>query len=142
VGEEQPRISSTRLPYSIPNVYELSRYRLANERVLCSFGASGSEHAKLVYDDATILLAMAIADNVLVGIRPETDLQELENPPGENKFPLLYTTGAGKKKFILRKCSVMLRIGRVSVAIRKLRILVHSYVSYSSARQDQPNGTG
>jgi hypothetical protein len=29
----------------------------------------GKEHAKLVYNDAAILLAMAIADKVLVGIR-------------------------------------------------------------------------
>jgi hypothetical protein len=47
---------------------------------------------------------MAIADNVLVGIRSEADLQELEILPGENELPLLYTTGA-EKKVILRKCS-------------------------------------
>jgi hypothetical protein len=33
-------------------------------------------------DDAAILLAMAIADNVPVGIRSEADLQKLETPPG------------------------------------------------------------
>jgi hypothetical protein len=57
------------LLYSIPNVYESPRYKLANERVLCSFGAAGKEHAKFVYNDAAILLAVAIADKVLVGIR-------------------------------------------------------------------------
>jgi hypothetical protein len=61
-------------PTLIPNAYELPQYRLANEKVLCSFGAAGSEHAKLVYDDAVILLAMAIADNVLVSIKSEADL--------------------------------------------------------------------
>jgi hypothetical protein len=82
----------------------LPRYRLANENVLCSFGAAGSEHAKLVYDDAAILLAMAIADNVLVGIKSEADLQELEILRGENELPLLYAPGAAEK-VILRKCS-------------------------------------
>ena len=77
------------LPYSIPNIYESPQCGLANECVLCSFGAAGLEHAKLVYDDAAILLAMAIADNVLVGIKSETDLQELEIFPGENELPLL-----------------------------------------------------
>ena len=77
-----------------PNVYESPRYGLANERVLCSFGAAGSEHAKLVYDDATILVAMAIMDNVLVGIRSEADLQELEIPQGENDpSPLCHRRG-------------------------------------------------
>jgi hypothetical protein len=93
-----------RLPYSVPNVYELPRYGLANERSLCSFGAAGSEHAKLVYDDAKILLAMAIADDVLVGIRSVEDLQEQEIPAGEDEVPLLYVKGA-EEKFILRKCS-------------------------------------
>ena len=40
---------------------------------------------------------MAIADNVLVGIRSEADLQELEILPGEDELPLLYVTSAGKK---------------------------------------------
>ena len=47
---------------------------------------------------------MAIADNVLVGIRSEADLQELEILPDENEFPLFYVPGA-EKKVILRKCS-------------------------------------
>jgi hypothetical protein len=47
---------------------------------------------------------MAIADNVLVGIRSEADLQELEILPGENELPLLYAPGA-EKKVILRKYS-------------------------------------
>jgi hypothetical protein len=46
----------------------------------------------------------AIADNVLVGIKSETDLQELEILRGENEFPLLYAPGA-EEKVILRKCS-------------------------------------
>ena len=47
---------------------------------------------------------MAIADNVLVGIKSEADLQELEILQGENELPLLYAPGA-EEKVILRKCS-------------------------------------
>ena len=47
---------------------------------------------------------MAIADNVLVGIKSEADLQELEILQGENELPLLYAPGAAEK-VILRKCS-------------------------------------
>jgi hypothetical protein len=49
-------------------------------------------------------MAIAIADNVPVGIRSEADLQELEILPDENELPLLYAPGA-EKKVILRKCS-------------------------------------
>ena len=61
---------------------------------MCSFGAAGKDHAKLVYDDATILLTMAIADDVLVGIQSVKDLQALETPPGEDELRLIYTEGA------------------------------------------------
>ena len=47
---------------------------------------------------------MAIADNVLIGIRSVADLQEQEIPAGQDKVPLLYGKGA-EEKFILRKCS-------------------------------------
>ena len=92
------------LPYSIPNIYESPQCGLANECVLCSFGAAGLEHAKLVYDDAKILFAMALADNVLVGIRSVADLQRLEIPSGEDELPLIYAEDA-ENKVILRKCS-------------------------------------
>ena len=53
------------------------RYSLLRPfRPVDSFRVAGSEHAELVYDDAEILLTMAIADNVLVDFRSETDLLE------------------------------------------------------------------
>ena len=72
--------------------------------VLCSFDAAGKGHAKLVYNDAAILLALAIADNVLVGIKSVAELQELETPEGEDELPLVYVAGA-EDKAILRKCT-------------------------------------
>jgi hypothetical protein len=50
------------------------RYELINESILYSFGAARLKHAKLVYDDAVILLFMIIANNALIGIRLEANL--------------------------------------------------------------------
>jgi hypothetical protein len=46
---------------------------------------------------------MVIANNILIDIKSEADLQELEILPGENEFSLLYAPGA-ENKVILRKC--------------------------------------
>jgi hypothetical protein len=47
-----------------------------------SFGVAGNEHEKLVYNDATFLLAMAITDGALFGFESLDDLKKQENPPG------------------------------------------------------------
>jgi hypothetical protein len=70
---------------------------------LCSLGVTGKDHAKLVYNDTAILPTMAIADDVLVGIKSVEDLQALEIPPGEDELRLIYAEGA-EDKVILRKC--------------------------------------
>jgi hypothetical protein len=43
-------------------------------RALCSFGAAGNEQATLFHNDPAILLTLALADNVLVGIMSVEDL--------------------------------------------------------------------
>ena len=50
----------------------------ANEDALCSFGAAGGEHTKFLYNDAGILLTLALANNTLVGIKPMEHLQAPE----------------------------------------------------------------
>jgi len=70
---------------------------------LCSFGAAGKGHAKLICNDAAIHLTMAIADNVLVDIKSVADVQALEIPPGEDKLRLVYTED--EDQVILRKCT-------------------------------------
>jgi hypothetical protein len=47
---------------------------------------------------------MAIADNVLVGIKLVKDLQALKIPPGEDELRLIYAEGT-EDKVILRKCT-------------------------------------
>jgi hypothetical protein len=47
---------------------------------------------------------MAIADNVLVGIKLVKDLQTLEIPPGDDELRFIYAEGA-EDKVILRKCT-------------------------------------
>jgi len=60
-------------------------------------GAAGKDHKKIVYNDAVILLSMAIADNVLVGIKSIQDLQALEIPPGDDELRLIYADGVGRQ---------------------------------------------
>lgn len=77
-------------------------YGYANERALCSFGAAGKGNTKLVYNDATILLTMAIADNVLVAVKAVKEA--LEIPLGEDEPRLVYVEGAeGKSPPIYHK---------------------------------------
>lgn len=47
---------------------------------------------------------MAIADNVLVGIKLVKDLQGLEIPPGDDELRLVYAEGA-EDKVIVRRCT-------------------------------------
>ena len=56
---------------------------------------------ELVYNDASILLTTAIADNDLVAVKSVKEA--LEIPPGEDELCLIYAEGA-EGKVILRKC--------------------------------------
>jgi hypothetical protein len=47
---------------------------------------------------------MAIADNVLVGIKSVKDLQALEIPPGDDELRLVYAEDA-EDKVVIRKCT-------------------------------------
>jgi|HubBroStandDraft_6_1064221.scaffolds.fasta_scaffold3614859_1 hypothetical protein len=70
--------------------------RYANEYALCSFGAVWKDHTKLVYNDAAILLTMAIADNFLFAVQPVKEA--LETPPGEDELRLC--RGSGRQSHI------------------------------------------
>jgi hypothetical protein len=50
---------------------------------------------------------MAIADNVLTGIRSVADLQELEIPAGEDELPLIYAEDAKENSY----CGNALKMG-------------------------------
>ena len=52
------------------------------------FGASTSQHGKLLYDDTQYLLALAIADHAIYGIDSVEDLWELQIPANENELLL------------------------------------------------------
>ncbi|KAI9764758.1 MAG: hypothetical protein M1840_008027 [Geoglossum simile] len=53
-----------------------------------SFGAASREHAKLLYNNGALLLAMAIADEALFGFNSMEDLWRQEIPQGEDKVSL------------------------------------------------------
>ncbi|KAI9765370.1 MAG: hypothetical protein M1840_007450 [Geoglossum simile] len=54
-----------------------------------SFGATGREHAKLLYNDGALLLVMAIADEALFSFNSMEDLWRQEIPQGEDKDLLI-----------------------------------------------------
>ncbi|KAI9767321.1 MAG: hypothetical protein M1840_005730 [Geoglossum simile] len=66
------------------------RYKVKNNRDPnnISFGAAGREHVKLLYNDSTLLLAMAIADEALFGFNSMEDLWRQEIPQGEDEVSL------------------------------------------------------
>lgn len=48
-----------------------------------------AEHPRIFYNEIAFLLALAFADNALVGIRLLVELWDLEFSPLTNKIPLL-----------------------------------------------------
>ncbi|KAL6716976.1 hypothetical protein ACLMJK_004889 [Lecanora helva] len=53
-----------------------------------AFGASTSQHCKLLYDDTQYLLALAIADQAIHGVDDIDALWELQIPPGQKELIL------------------------------------------------------
>lgn len=60
----------------------------------CRYGASTSQHGKLLYDDTQYLLALAFADKAFWGIDSPKDFWQLQIPPGENELLLRWTESA------------------------------------------------
>jgi Protein of unknown function (DUF3435) len=71
---------------------------------LRSFGSTGKEHPKLIYNCTAYFLAMAVADNALFRIESLEELQKLEIPAGEEELSLSFKESALDGP-ILRKCS-------------------------------------
>lgn len=59
-----------------------------------------AEHPRFFYNEIAFLLALAFADNALVGIRSLVELWDLEFPPFTNKIPLLWTNCAMQKAIL------------------------------------------
>ena len=52
------------------------------------YGASTSQHGKLLYDDTQYLLALALADKAFWGIDSVEDFWQLQIPPDESELIL------------------------------------------------------
>jgi len=74
---------------------------------LRSFGSTGKEHPKRIYNCTAYFLAMAVANNALFGIESLEDLQKLEILAGEEELSLSFKESALDRP-ILRKCSLTL----------------------------------
>ena len=53
-----------------------------------SYGASTSQHNKLLYDDTQYVLALAVADNAIFGVQSFKDLWQMQIPSGEDELIL------------------------------------------------------
>lgn len=61
---------------------------MLTDNFLCRYGASTSQHGKLLYDDTQYLLALALADKAIFGVNSVEDLWQLQIPSGENELIL------------------------------------------------------
>jgi len=52
------------------------------------YGASTSQHGKLLYDDTQDLLALPFAEQGILGIDSPNNSWQLQSPPGDNKLIL------------------------------------------------------
>ena len=70
-----------------------------------SYGASTSQHNKLLYDNTQYFLALALADRAFWGIKSPEELWQLEILPGENELILQWKDSA-KDLPILRNATM------------------------------------
>ncbi|KIW85221.1 hypothetical protein Z517_00611 [Fonsecaea pedrosoi CBS 271.37] len=68
------------------------------------FGAAAKEHARLFYNDAGLLLSMAIADGALFGFDTIDDVQQQVIPPGEDELILRFKSEMQAQP-ICRQCT-------------------------------------
>lgn len=69
------------------------------------FGTALREHKKFRYNDAGLLLMMALADGALFGIDSMDDLERKRVPPGDDFLHLRFKESALEKPF-LRRCTM------------------------------------
>ena len=69
----------------------------------CSYDSVGKAHPQFIFDDASFLFALAIADGALYGFESIDDLKEQQIPPGDKYVRLPYKEEACEWP-ILRKC--------------------------------------
>ena len=69
------------------------------------YGASTSQHAKLIFDDTQYLLALAFADKAFYKIDSPEKFWQLQIPEGEESLPLRWTDSV-KNLPILRNATL------------------------------------
>jgi Protein of unknown function (DUF3435) len=69
-----------------------------------SFRAAAKEHEKLFYNDAGFLLAMAVADDALLGYDSLEDVRRQEIPEVEDELVLRFHDDALERP-VLRRCT-------------------------------------
>jgi hypothetical protein len=69
-----------------------------------SFGSTGKEHPKLIYNSTAYFVAMALADGALYGIESVEDLLKMEIPAGQDEIDLIFKKSVLDLP-ILRNCT-------------------------------------
>jgi hypothetical protein len=68
---------------------------------LCiSFDTTMAEHPRFFYNEIAFLLALAFADEALVGVGSLSELWNLDFPPNTDKIPLLWTEAAMRQPIL------------------------------------------
>lgn len=96
----------------------------------CRYGASTSQHGKLLYDDTQYLLALALADKAFWGIGSVEDFWQLQNPPDESEL-ILRWTDAAKGLPVLRNATMQQGVSEQPLSKKTFDRIIKSVLNLS-----------
>lgn len=94
------------------------------------YGASTSQHGKLLYDDTQYLLALALADKAFWGIDSVEDFWQLQIPPDESEL-ILRWTDAAKCLPILRNATMQQGVSEQPLSKKTFERIIKSVLNLS-----------
>ncbi|KAL8818514.1 MAG: hypothetical protein Q9191_007924 [Dirinaria sp. TL-2023a] len=94
------------------------------------YGASISQHGKLLYDDTQYLLALAFADKAFWGIDSPKDFWQLQIPSGDNELLLRWTESA-KRLPILRNATMQQGVSKEPLSKKTFDRIIKSVLNAS-----------
>ena len=103
---------------------------MTDDNLSSRYGASTSQHSRLLRDDTQYLLALALADKAFWDISSPEDLWELEIPPGEDELLLRWTDSA-KGLPILRNATIHHGVSEEPLPKTKFDSIIKSVLNLS-----------
>ncbi|KAL9118138.1 MAG: hypothetical protein Q9187_005320, partial [Circinaria calcarea] len=113
-------------------IYRIDQRWVKNNRDLENtvYGASTSQHSKLLYDDTQYLLALPFADKAFWGISSPEELWQLQIPPNEDELTLRWTDSA-KHLPILRNATMIYGVSEEPLPKRTFDRIIKSVLNLS-----------